>query len=266
MTASSRASRTPLRRRPAGQALLLFVALSLMAGIYAVLAPGTNASEQAAGPGSAERGLQLFQANCSTCHGLTGEGSRNGPSLVGTGAASVDFQVGTGRMPLAAPGAQAARGRVLFSEQEIADMAAYVQSLGPGPVIPSAEDLDYSSADASIGGAIFRTNCSMCHNYAGAGGALTQGKYAPSLTGTSDQHVWEAMLTGPQNMPVFADSQISEEQKRAVLAYLNASKEEVSPGLTGLGSFGPAAEGLFAWVLVLGLLIACAYWLAQKAR
>ncbi|RKS74043.1 ubiquinol-cytochrome c reductase cytochrome c subunit [Motilibacter peucedani] len=261
---SAPAPRTPLRRRPVGTFLLLLVALSLMAGAYAVFAPSTRAATE--GVGSADRGRQLFQQNCSTCHGLSAEGSGNGPSLVGVGAASVDFQVGTGRMPLAAPGAQAARGRVLFSQDEINDLAAYVASLGPGPSIPSAADVDPSKANSALGGEIFRTNCSMCHNFAGAGGALTQGKYAPSLLDTSPKHVAEAMLTGPQNMPVFSDAQISPAQKRAIIAYLKASKDTSSPGLTGLGALGPTSEGLFGWIAGLGLLIACAVWLAQKAR
>ncbi len=34
------------------------------------------------------------------------------------------------------------------------------------------------------GGELFRTNCSACHNFAGKGGALSNGVYAPPLTGT----------------------------------------------------------------------------------
>lgn len=263
---TSPAPRAPLRRRPVGTFLLLLVMLSLMAGAYAVFAPGSRAAEDAPGAGNAAEGRNLFQQNCSTCHGLAAEGSTNGPSLIGVGAASVDFQVGTGRMPLANPGAQAARGRVLFNEQEIANLAAYVATLGPGPSIPSKEEQNYSKADAALGGEIFRTNCSMCHNYAGSGGALTQGKYAPSLLESSPQHIIEAMLTGPQNMPVFSDAQIPPEQKAAVIAYIKEIKGSSSAGLTGLGALGPTSEGLFGWIAGIGLLIACAVWLAQKAH
>ena len=121
------------------------------------------------------------------------------------GAAAVDFQVGTGRMPAAADGAQIQKKRVEFTPEEIAALAAYVASLGPGPAIPDDEVLDYADADAAQGGAIYRTNCSMCHNFAGSGGALTHGKFAPSLEGVSPKHMYEAMLTGPQSMPVFGD-------------------------------------------------------------
>ena len=49
---------------------------------------------------------------CATCHGQNGEGIETvngnhlGPSLAGVGAAAVDFQVGTGRMPMSQPGSR----------------------------------------------------------------------------------------------------------------------------------------------------------------
>ena len=45
------------------------------------------------------------------------------------GAAAVDFQVATGRMPLQASGPQAPAGRNKFSEEQVAQLAAYVASL-----------------------------------------------------------------------------------------------------------------------------------------
>ena len=47
------------------------------------------------------QGQALYEANCSTCHGLQGEGTANGPSLQNAGPAAVDFMLSTGRMPLA---------------------------------------------------------------------------------------------------------------------------------------------------------------------
>jgi ubiquinol-cytochrome c reductase cytochrome c subunit len=245
--------------------LLLAALLGLLAAAYAVVAPRSTAAPLT-GDAAAAAGKALFQENCSTCHGLNGEGSSDGPSLVGVGAASVDFQVSTGRMPLAAPYAQAPRGRTQFSPDQVRQLAAYVATLGPGPAIPSSSDVNPSQGNAAIGGEIFRTNCSMCHNYNGAGGALTRGKYAPSLTSTTPTHIYEAMLTGPQAMPVFSDTQLSPQEKRDIIAYLLASRQDKTPGLTNLGSIGPTSEGLFGWVIGIGVLIACAVWLAQKAR
>ena len=257
--------RRPLRRRPLGAMLLLVALLALLGSAYAVVAPRSNAAP-VTGEAAAAAGKALFQENCSTCHGLNGEGSSSGPTLIGVGAASVDFQVGTGRMPLSATYQQAPRGRVQFSPDQVQQLAAYVATLGPGPSVPSADQIDPRNGDAALGGEIFRTNCTMCHNFAGSGGALTQGKYAPSLTKTTPQHIYEAMVTGPQAMPVFSDTQLSPEEKRQIIAYLLAARQDKTPGLTNLGSIGPTSEGLFGWVIGIGVLIACAVWLAQKAR
>ena len=83
-----------------------------------------------------------------------------------------------------------------LTEEQIAAMAAYVASLAPGPAIPDEEYLR-GDGDPTHGGELFRINCAMCHNAVGAGGALTEGKFAPSLAGVSAKHTYEAMVTGP---------------------------------------------------------------------
>src|SRR5690606_6868495 len=146
-------------------------------------------------------GEKLFAANCASCHGLQAEGTEDAPTLIGVGAASVDFQVGTGRMPMAASGPQAEQKPVQFTEEQIAALATSVASLGPGPAIPDERYLKGDGALA-VRAALFRVNCAMCHTVAGAGGALTQGKFAPGVIGVSAKHVYEPLITGPQNMPV----------------------------------------------------------------
>jgi ubiquinol-cytochrome c reductase cytochrome c subunit len=247
--------------------LLLMVALAATGGAYTALSPAPDAVAASGTPtGSVDEGRALFLKNCSSCHGLNAEGATEGPSLVGVGAASVDFQVGTGRMPAAQLGAQVEKKSVQFTEEEIASLAAYVASLGPGPAIPDEEQLDYSDADIAEGGEIYRTNCAMCHNYAGSGGALTRGKYAPPLAGVTPEHIYEAMLIGPQSMPVFGDNTLVPEEKQAVIAFLKNIEDEPSPGGAGLGRLGPVTEGGISWVVGLGALIGCAVWLGAKAR
>jgi ubiquinol-cytochrome c reductase cytochrome c subunit len=148
-----------------------------------------------------EDGKKLFQANCATCHGLNLEGTADGPSLYGVGELAVEFQMSTGRMPLQMQGPQAPQKPVQFTEDQILAIAAWVQSTSPGPTFPM-RDLD-GKGDVANGAELFRINCAMCHNVAAAGGALTEGKYAPALTSTSALHMYAAMVTGPQNMPVF---------------------------------------------------------------
>lgn len=253
------------RRHPAATAVLVLLGL-VMAGLaYAAVAPD-RADAAEASQSDIDAGRELFLANCSSCHGLNAEGRAYAPSLVGVGAAAVDFQVGTGRMPAQASGPQIPKQpKVHYTEEEIAQLAAYVASLGPGPAIPSEEDLDISEADAARGSLIFRTNCAMCHNFAGSGGALTEGKYAPGLDGVQPRHIWAAMETGPQNMPIFNDQSLPPDSKRDVIAYLQTVQETPSPGGLRLGSFGPVPEGLLAWVLGLGLLVGTAVWLGAKS-
>lgn len=251
------------RRHPAAIALLLLLGLIVTGSLYAALAPKPAAAAEASAE-QVEEGRQLFLTNCASCHGTGALGTDKGPNLAGVGAAAVDFQMGTGRMPMAGPGVQAPRVPVTYSEEDIAAIGAYVASLAPGPAVPSEEESDYTKGDAGRGGEIFRTNCSMCHNSAGAGGALTRGKYAPKLTGVEARHIYEALLTGPQSMPVFNDKNLSPEAKRDVIAYLQAMHAEGNPGGMALGSLGPVPEGLIAWVFGLGILIGAAYWLGQK--
>jgi ubiquinol-cytochrome c reductase cytochrome c subunit len=177
----------------------------------------------------------------------------------------VDFQVGTGRMPMQITGPQAPKSKVLLAPEKISQLAAYVASLGPGPAIPAADATDPTKGDASKGALIFRTNCAMCHNAAGKGGALTKGKYAPPLTGSTPTHIYEAMNTGPQSMPVFNDNTITPQDKRDVIAFLDDIQKAPSPGGMSLGGIGPVSEGLVAWLIGLVLLIGCAVWLGSKA-
>jgi ubiquinol-cytochrome c reductase cytochrome c subunit len=214
-----------------------------------------------------EEGRQIFLKGCSSCHGINAEGAQIAPSLIGVGAASVDFQVGTGRMPMADMSTQAMRKDPIYNAEETAALAAYVASLAPGPAIPGESELNFErDGSTAEGGELFRNNCAMCHNFAGQGGALTQGKYAPTLMGVEPKHIYEAMVTGPQSMPVFSDKTITPEEKLSIIKWIKAAENEPNLGGASLGRVGPVTEGLLGWVLGLGMLIGVAVWLAMKAR
>lgn len=254
------------RRHPLAILALLLSALLLTGGLYAVATTSNQA--QAAEDYSSEdveQGEALFLANCSTCHGLDAQGTDAGPSLIGVGAAAVDFQVGTGRMPMQMQGPQAQQKPQQFNEEQTSQLAAYVASLGAGPTVPEDEYLDVSQGDAANGSKVFLANCAMCHNAAGAGGALTRGKFAPSLMGVEENHIYEAMQTGPQNMPVFNDANITPEEKRDVITYLKTVETNTDPGGFGLGSLGPVSEGLFIWTIGLMIIIGFTVWLTTRS-
>jgi ubiquinol-cytochrome c reductase cytochrome c subunit len=258
---------TRRRSRYAAPAVLI-AGLLASAGLYATLAPA-DASKSADDAATIAKGRALFQVSCASCHGQNAEGiqtekgNQYGPSLVGVGAAAVDFQVGTGRMPMAQPGAQAARKKVLFDPDEIEALGAYIQSLGPGPAVPDKDAYTPSTDNEDIvrGGSFFRTNCTACHNFAGSGGALPGGKYAPNLRGVSAKHMYEAMLTGPQQMPVFSDGVLSPQDKKDIISYLKKNEKTPSYGGFTLGSLGPVSEGMFAWIVGIGTLVCVGIWI-----
>ncbi|MCZ4499617.1 MAG: Cytochrome bc1 complex cytochrome c subunit [Marmoricola sp.] len=262
------------RSRFAAPAVLI-IGLLASGGLYATLAPA-NAEKATADSDTIAKGRALFAVSCSSCHGLNAEGiltkrgTNYGPSLIGVGAAAVDFQVSSGRMPMAQPGAQALRKRPVFNDEQVSQLAAYVASLGAGPAIPEASEYDTANATNEQivrGGEFFRTNCTACHNFAGSGGALPKGKFAPSLIGVPSKHIFEAMLTGPQQMPVFSNGVLTADDKRDIIAYLK--KQENSPSYGGftLGSVGPVSEGMFAWIVGIGGLVVAGIWItSQTAR
>lgn len=254
------------RRHRFAPVVLMLFALLAVGGIYAVAAPQAAVADSASQDDVTE-GEKLFQANCASCHGPSAEGRTDvAPSLIGVGAASVHFQVSTGRMPLAANAPQAPEKGVQFDAEQTAQLAAYVASLAPGPAIPDAEQVDPALGDAANGMLVFRTNCAMCHNAVGAGGALSEGKYAPSLFNSTPTEIYEAMLTGPQSMPVFNDENITPEAKRDVIAYLMEQRaDDSSPGGANLGAIGPVSEGMWVWIIGMGALIGASVWIGAKS-
>ena len=257
------------RRHRAAAPILVLLVLGLIGVLYAAIGSATQAQaagEQAGNSELIQQGQQLFAEGCASCHGLGAQGGPEAPTLLGAGAAAIDFQLSTGRMPLATPGAQAQQKEVQYTDQEIAAIAAYVASLAPGPQIPSADDLNYANADLSRGGELFRTNCSQCHNFTGAGGALSDGTYAPDLRDATPQQIYEAMLTGPENMPVFSDSTLTPQDKQAIIKYIQNFDTEPSYGGWAIGSLGPVTEGLFIWIVGIGAMIGVAVWIGAKVR
>ncbi len=255
------------RHRAVAPLLLIFALLGIGTTFQVAGATTTSPMTAAERTAAIEEGKEIFLRGCSSCHGLNAEGGPVAPSLIGVGAASVDFQVATGRMPMADMSQQAMRKAPVYTDEEVAALAAYVSSLAPGPEIPTEDMLNYErDGELAEGGELFRTNCAMCHNFAGQGGALTQGKYAPTLMGVEPVHIYEAMITGPQAMPVFSDKTLTPKEKLSIIKWIKHAEKEPQLGGVALGRVGPVTEGLLVWTLGLGLLIGIAVWLATKAK
>jgi ubiquinol-cytochrome c reductase cytochrome c subunit len=265
---SSTAARMGGRFRRHSGLVVLALALGLLGTTYAAFAPASRADDAktAASASDVRAGQQLFEGGCISCHGRNAQGVPDrGPSLVGVGAASVEFQVGSGRMPMARNEAQAQRKPAVYDNRQIHQLAAYIESIGGGPEIPSMTLRKTDATTIAEGGRLFRLNCSSCHAFGAGGGALSSGKYAPSLYPATDRDIYAAMLTGPQNMPVFGDNQLTPQEKVAIISYIQGQKGDQDPGGLGIGRTGPVSEGLVVFLVgITGLLIAT-LWIAGKS-
>ena len=259
-------TRTKMRRRISGLLALGFALLS--AGfLFSAFAPSPQTAQAQNDPALVRQGEQLYNNTCLSCHGASLEGVKDrGPSLIGVGEAAVYFQVSTGRMPMARQEAQAVRKPPKFTPEEIDALGAFIQSRGGGPEAPKEKGAALRGNDPARGGELFRLNCAACHNFTGRGGALSSGKFAPQLDGVTEEQLYTAMLTGPQNMPKFSDRQLTPEEKKDIIAYIKSVTDgNNNPGGAPLGGLGPVSEGLIAFIVGIAALIGVTLWIGAKA-
>ncbi len=210
-------------------------------------------------PASVAYGAELFAVQCAGCHGSDGAGvDGRGPTLLVEGEAAADFVLRTGRMPLADPDAQARRGPVRYSEEEIRSLVMFVGSIGSGPNTPVT---DVEAGDVANGGQLFRLNCAACHVASGAGAPIGKGREAPNLSKSTPEQVGQAIVVGPGAMPVFET--FTPEEINDVATYVETLNEENTTGPSKFGGAGPVAEGLAAWLLGLIPLVALTRWIGR---
>lgn len=234
--------------------------------------PAAAAPAQSPGGSPADLGRQLYQHDCATCHGSAGAGTYRGPELTDVGLASVDFMVGTGRMPIDSPYERADRGEPWYPPDEQQALLAYVSGFvteGPAipdvPVAPSGAGDPADAPDVARGGELYRTNCAACHHAIGSGGALAYGAEAPPLDRSTPVQVVEAMRIGPGRMPVFGPDLFPEADAEAIATYVQLLREPPDRGGWGLGHIGPVAEGLVAVAAGLGSLVVVTRWLGTRS-
>jgi ubiquinol-cytochrome c reductase cytochrome c subunit len=258
--------RSKLRRRISGLLALGFALLS--AGfLFSALAPQPQTAVAQDDPAQVRLGEQLYNNTCISCHGENLQGVEDrGPSLIGVGDAAVYFQVSSGRMPMARQEAQAQRKPAKFTPEQIDALGAFIQSRGGGPETPGERGEELRGDDPARGGELFRLNCAACHNFTGRGGALSSGKFAPELDGVTEEQLYTAMLTGPQNMPKFSDRQLTPDEKKDIIAYIKSVTDgNNNPGGAPLGGLGPVSEGLIAFIVGIAALIGVTLWIGAKA-
>ena len=217
-----------------------------------------------AGAASVQRGKQLFGQYCLACHSSVlphtigagpGREMRQqralGPDLHGVGAMAADFYLQTGYMPLRRTGLQPRRSRLVLSQGEIADLTAYVASLGGGPAIPSPQPKRGSLAQ---GFHLFGAHCAGCHQIVAEGG-YANGAVAPPLEDASDVQIAEAVRIGPWVMPTFSKRAISDRQLDSIIRYVDFAKHPDDRGGWAIGHLGPIPEGIITWLIAAVLLV-----------
>ena len=263
--ARPRRRRRALRRKASAFAVLAG-ALVAIGGGYATFALSSGASDSGATAASIAHGKQLYETSCITCHGANLQGVENqGPSLIGVGSAAVYFQVSTGRMPATGQSANEQRKQAKFDDSQTRALGDYVQSVGGGPEMPTG---NLRGPDSSIaeGGELFRINCASCHGTTFKGAPLSAGKFVPSLNDSTDEQLYAAMVSGPENMPVFTNNLIPIDQKKAMIAYVQTIKASADPGGAGIDRIGPVSEAIVLWVCGVGVLMIVILWIGAKTQ
>lgn len=218
-----------------------------------------------AGAASVERGQRLYGQFCASCHMSAtphtigfgpGRELRQqkalAPSLRGVGAMAADFYLQTGYMPLRKMGLQPRRSRLVLSQAEIADLTAYVASLGKGPAIPTPHPERGSLAE---GMHLFADTCAGCHQIVAEGG-YANGALPPPLEDATATQIAEAVRIGPYVMPRFSQRAISDAQLDSIVRYVEYAKHPDDRGGWALGHLGPVPEGLVTWFLAAAALVA----------
>jgi ubiquinol-cytochrome c reductase cytochrome c subunit len=202
--------------------------------------------------GDPQRGRELYLTGCQSCHGVDARGiPGTAPSLHGVGAASADFYLSTGRMPLDDPKSEPDRTEPAYDRKSLDDLIAYVGSLG-GPSIPQ---VDVARASLSEGQRLFTENCAACHQVVGRGGVIS-GAFVPTLLEATPRQVFEAARTGPYVMPRFGQAQLSDRELTSIARYVQYAKHPENPGGWALFNVGPVPEGMVAWLIgLLALLL-----------
>jgi ubiquinol-cytochrome c reductase cytochrome c subunit len=211
------------------------------------------------GGAPATGGKELYTQYCSSCHGVDLRGGTNGPSLIGAGAADVDFWVSTGRMPAAVPWLEVGhRGEQPYlSPAEESLIVKYVAAVSPGPPIP----LVVTGGDAERGRVLFQENCQHCHGVDAGGASIGDSTWAPSLAHATVTQIAEAIRVGPGQMPQFGDRQIDQSDLDDIATYLSSKRG--STDFTGLPivAGGAVPEGLYGWIAAAMLsLFAYGFW------
>ena len=159
-------------------------------------------------------GESLYSSYCTTCHGSDARGARGYPNLrdsdwlYGGEPDNIKVSILQGRRAL-----MPAWGEVLSAE-DIFNVTAYVEQLSGREV---------SGAHASLGGAIYKQNCAMCHGPDGKGNPMLG---AANLTddiwlyGGSHKKITESIVEGRNGVMPAHKAFLGEAKVHILAAYI----------------------------------------------
>ncbi len=224
--------------------------------------PALGGDAKSVSAGSVLSGRTLYVESCSSCHGMDARGiSGVAPSLIGVGGSAADFELSTGRMPMADADAQPVRAPPAFDADQRAQLVAYIASLG-GPPVPA---VDPASGSLSRGRRLFAQDCAGCHSATGAGGIVT-GATVPGLEHATARQVVEAIRLGPYAMPRFGASAIPPGDANSIARYVLWTRAPRDAGGWSIGHVGPIPEGMVAWLVGLAGLLLVTRLLGERAK
>jgi ubiquinol-cytochrome c reductase cytochrome c subunit len=216
-------------------------------------------------------GEELYLRDCAWCHDAEGRGTERGPDLISApnGPAFTHFMLSTGRMPINDPNERAERDDPVYDDEQVDAIVDYVATLGgPGPGIPEVHPED---GDLGEGLELYQENCAACHAPTLIGAPLTRGRtgttrsvIAPALHAPTPTEIAEAMLTGPDGMPVFSEETFTDSQVDSIVAYVVSQQDASDRGGAPIGRIGPVAEGAVAWLVGLGALLFLIRWIGTR--
>lgn len=262
----------PFRGSPSSRtlrALLAFGALlALTAGVNAAVwateaEPTTTSIDD---PELVASGETLYGVHCVMCHGAEGRGGENGPSLIGQGAAGVDFVIRTGRMPLDNVGDIPKRRMQQLTDGEREAIVAYVVSLTTpeerGLGLPPPVDI--REASLARGLELYTNNCAACHGPTAAGVAVGRRDVSSTLDVAEPYEIALAIRSGPGVMPVFGEEAFDHEDLEAIVAWVVDLRDREAPGGASIGRSGPVSEGMIVWIVGIGGLLGISWFLGDK--
>lgn len=208
---------------------------------------------------AAENGARLYAIQCSSCHGLHGEGSRIAPPLIGMRAAGVHFMLDTGRMPAPSSGVNEIARAPRLTRAQIDAVVRHVLTFSSASSNASLPRV--TSGNVNRGRTLFAGNCAQCHGAVGDGASVGADDVAPSLATATALQIAEAVRSGPGVMPRFGSQALGDADVDDIASYLSAVRSRSSrtagadAGGLPLAHAGPVAEGFVLWIFGLGALV-----------